>query len=132
MSVNNQVTRQRKTYGAYTEIDKEICEVLNDSFHGVFTIEPEQLPLLVEKITQDERLTDIKVTTKELVKLLTTFDETKAVGPDYVSPWILKEAAQALGVPLASIHNESLTEGELPRCWKKANVEPIFKITDRV
>jgi hypothetical protein len=130
MSVNDQVTRLRKTEGAYTESDKEICEALNASFHGVFTTEPEQLPLL-EGVTLDERLSDIEVTAEEVMKQLTTLDATKAVGPDKVSPWILKEAAQALSVPLAMIFNESLMSGELPSCWKKANVVPIFKKGDR-
>nr|XP_045604120.1 uncharacterized protein LOC123762003 [Procambarus clarkii] len=57
--VNDQVTRLRKTDGAYTECDKEMCEALNASFHGVFTTKPEQLPFL-EEITLDERLSDIE------------------------------------------------------------------------
>ncbi|XP_069156992.1 uncharacterized protein [Procambarus clarkii] len=76
MSVTKlQVTRLRKTEGAYTESDKEICEALNASFHEVFTTEPEQLPLLEEEMTQDERLTDIEVTA-EVMKQLTTLDGT--------------------------------------------------------
>ncbi|XP_069181729.1 uncharacterized protein [Procambarus clarkii] len=125
MSVNDQETRLRKTEGAYIESDKKICEASNASFHGVFTTEPEQLPLL-EAITLDERLSDIEVTAEEVMKQLTTPDATEAVGPDKVSPWILKEAAQALSVPLARIFNKSLMKRELPSCWKKENVVPIF------
>ncbi|XP_069161463.1 uncharacterized protein [Procambarus clarkii] len=126
MSVNEQVTRQRKTEGAYTESDKKICEVLNASFHGVFTTKPERFPL-IEEITLDERLSDIEVTAEEVMKQLTTLDATKAIGPEKLSPWIQKEAAQALSVPLAMIFNESLMSGELPSCWKEANVVPIFR-----
>ncbi|XP_069183507.1 uncharacterized protein [Procambarus clarkii] len=131
MSVNDQVTRLRKTEGAYTESNKKICEALNASFHGVFTTEPEQLPLLEEEMTQDERLTNREVTADEVMKQLTTLNETKAGGPDKVSPRLLKEAAQALSEPLARIYNESLTKGELPSCWRKANVVPNFKKEDR-
>ncbi|XP_069171223.1 uncharacterized protein [Procambarus clarkii] len=68
-------------------------------------------------MTQDERLTNIEVTSEEVMVKLTILDETKAVGQDNVSPWILKEAAQALSVRLARIYNESLMNGELPSCW---------------
>lgn len=46
---------------------------------------------------------------------------------DKISPWILKEDAEALCLPLSMVYNKSLVTGELPRIWMTANVVSIYK-----
>nr|XP_045620860.1 uncharacterized protein LOC123772046 [Procambarus clarkii] len=109
---------------------KEICEEFNATSHGVFTIEPEQFPELDWEAAADEKLLHIVVTAEEVRIQLASLDENKATGPDRIFPWMFKEAAHALSIPLALICNESLTQEELPYCWKKTNVVQIFRRGD--
>ncbi|XP_069158382.1 uncharacterized protein [Procambarus clarkii] len=106
-------------------------EEVGASFHGVFATDSEQLPALEEEVIPDERDLNIKITTEEVRKQVASLDESEAIGLDKVSPWMLKEAAQALRIPPALIFNKSLPKGELPSCWMEANVVPICKKGDR-
>ena len=42
----------------------------------------------------------------------------KATGPDDIPAWILRDFADELAAPLASIYNSSLREGVIPDLWK--------------
>ncbi|XP_069956576.1 uncharacterized protein [Cherax quadricarinatus] len=66
--------------------------------------------------------------TEEVKKLLGELDTSKAVGPDNISLWILREGADALRVPLTTIFNKSSESGTLPEAWKTANVIPVKKV----
>ena len=59
--------------------------------------------------------------------LLNILDISKAIGPDGISPRILKEGASILKYPLCKIFNISLRSGVFPSDWKKVNVCPVFK-----
>ena len=59
--------------------------------------------------------------------LLNVLDISKAIGPDGISPRIVKEGASILKYPLCKIFNISLRSGVFPSDWKKANVCPVFK-----
>ena len=50
-----------------------------------------------------------------------------STGPDNIPAWVLKEHADCLGAPIASIFNCSLREGVLPTVWKSANIIPLPK-----
>lgn len=80
----------------------------------MFTTESEQLPVLEENITLDERLLlSTEMTTEEVKKHLASLDESIAVGAEQVSPWVLREATQVLTVPQPIVFTESRTR-ELP------------------
>jgi hypothetical protein len=53
----------------------------------------------------------------------------KAIGPDNIPNWILKELSHIIVKPICAIFNSSLREGTVPSCWKKADVIPVPKIT---
>jgi hypothetical protein len=59
--------------------------------------------------------------------LLNIVDISKAIGPDGISPSILKERASILRYHLCKIFNISQRSGVFPFDWKKANVCPVFK-----
>ena len=65
--------------------------------------------------------------TKGIVSLLRNINRKKDSGPDGISCWVLKEAAEEIAPFLRFIFNQSLTTGEVPGDWKFANVTPVFK-----
>jgi hypothetical protein len=58
-------------------------------------------------------LNNINITEADVVDLLNTLDISKAIGPDGISPRILKERASILRYPLYKIFNISLRSGVL-------------------
>ena len=65
--------------------------------------------------------------TKGIVSLLRNINAKKASGPDGISCFVLKEAAEEIAAFLQFIFNQSLTTGQVPGDWKCANVTPVFK-----
>ena len=85
-----------------------------DKDDNVFTVH-EELP--------DEFIISVDDTVSALRKVKTN----KSTGPDNIPAWVLKEHADCLAAPLASIFNCSLREGVLPNVWKSANIIPLPK-----
>ena len=85
-----------------------------DKDDNVFTVH-EELP--------DEFIISVDDTVSALRKVKTN----KSTGPDNIPAWVLKEHADCLAAPLASIFNCSLREGVLPTVWKSANIIPLPK-----
>ena len=75
-------------------------------------------------------LDKIEITPQNVIDILNTLDTTKAVGPDKISPKLLKEASQELSVPLSKLFNLSLMLKKYPENWKYADVVPVFKKGD--
>jgi hypothetical protein len=72
-------------------------------------------------------LYNINITESDVVDLLNIHDKYKAIGPDGISPRILKERTSILRYPLCKIFNISLRSGVFTFDWKKANVSPGLK-----
>ena len=51
----------------------------------------------------------------------------KAVGPDNVPAWVLRDNASTLAAPLTALFNTSLRYGVIPALWKTAHVIPLPK-----
>ena len=64
---------------------------------------------------------------KELTKRFASLEPRKAVGPDEFNPYVLRECAKSLALPLKFIFKKSFTEMRLPKIWKRANLNPLFK-----
>ena len=110
-----------KTY----EREEELCEVMNEQFQTVFVREddfqtPQEESYVLEMPT-------ITVEQCEILDLLKGLDVRKAMGPDGVNGWILKECADQLVKPIYEMVMHSLISGELPIEWKSANIIPIYK-----
>jgi hypothetical protein len=65
------------------------------------------------------------------LEILANFNVSKAVGPDGISPRVLKECAVQIVSPLCHVFNLSLRSGVLPMDWLKANVVPVHKKSDK-
>lgn len=58
---------------------------------------------------------------------LSKVDASKGPGPDLIPPIFVKQCAQSLASPIASIYNRSLMEGVFPEAWKLASITPVHK-----
>jgi hypothetical protein len=107
------------------------ADVLNKFFSSVFTREDlSSIPECTER-NLNSTLSTIDIKTECVLKLLKSLDVSKSPGPDNVHPRILRELADELAKPLATVFRTSLCEGVLPRQWKDANVTPLFKKGDK-
>lgn len=55
----------------------------------------------------------------------------KAIGPDGISTWFLKEMAHSVTPSLSKIFQASIDQGQTPEDWKTANVSLIFEKGDK-
>ena len=53
----------------------------------------------------------------------------KAVGPDNIPNWILKDFSYILAAPIAAIYNSSVSQIYVPPSWKQAEILPIPKVS---
>ena len=72
----------------------------------------------------DEFIISLEATTKQLLKVKTN----KAIGPDCIPNWVLKEFADIIAGPLCAIQNSSLREAFIPELWRSANVTSLPKV----
>ena len=78
----------------------------------------------------ESTLNSIILTPLEVESVLKSLPIGKASGPNGLSNRILKELSKELAFPLCVLFNRSLSQGEVPRQWKEANICPIHKKDD--
>ena len=69
----------------------------------------------------------IAFTPSEILTVINGLDASKACGPDKLPTRLLKMMAIYIAEPLTKIFNKSLSTGEYPITWKRAQVKPVFK-----
>ena len=67
------------------------------------------------------------ICSKGVITLLKDLKVNSASGPDNLANRILKHSAEEIAPVLLFVFRQSLSVGELPNGWLKANVAPIFK-----
>ena len=72
-------------------------------------------------------LSELLLTEEAVKQKLKNLNTSKAMGPDGIPSIILKELCNELSLPLCNIFNKSLSEGQVPKDWKTAEVTAIFK-----
>ena len=106
-----------------TDLDKAQC--LSDYFGSVFTVKkPAPVSLGVSSFPD---MPDILVTNPGVLKLLSSLDTKKSVGPDSISPQVLKEAKHQIAPILTFIYNQSLSSGVMPEDCCTANIFALHK-----
>ena len=119
----------KTTDGTLVTGDQEMCEVLNEFFCSVFTVENEDSPE-GRDIVADRNISALEsfeIQPQEIFRKINKLKATKTPGPDQAHPRILKETAYQISTPLSIIYNQSLATETCPPQWKEANVTPIFK-----
>jgi len=69
---------------------------------------------------------NLSVSLSDVCAELSALDTSKACGPDGICPYLPKEGATELAVPLVAILNISLADGALALDWISANITPVF------
>jgi Reverse transcriptase (RNA-dependent DNA polymerase) len=108
--------------------DRDKAEALNRFFVSVFTKEPAGT---FEEMRCGKQIlcpmTELEISTEDIKKKLEKLNKSKSPGPDAIHPRILYELKNELIYPLFKIFNLSLTTGELPMDWKRADITAIYK-----
>ena len=127
LKTKSRLSRLKKEDGTLTETQDEQAQVLNDFFSSVFTEEDlSSIPNLEDRY-QNDPLGNIHITPAMVLKKLNKLKVHKSAGPDGIHPRVLKETADAICTPLATIFNESLKEGIVPQSWKDAHITALHK-----
>ena len=87
---------------------------------------PPSLPVVAGDI-----LTSLSTTVSEVRAALAALEETKAVGPDDVSPRLLRRCSAVLARPLSRLFKTILRQNRWPRIWKTSHVVPVRKKSSR-
>ncbi|XP_041279602.1 triadin isoform X2 [Onychostruthus taczanowskii] len=83
------------------------------------------------KVKEDPRhqnLTSGKIRVQNRLRKLKVH---KSMGRDKIQPWVLKELAEEVAMPLPNIFEKSWQSGGVPTDWKRGNIIPIFKKGDK-
>ena len=121
------VSDLKRDDGTFAHTDPEKAKELNNFFASVFTRESDAGIPEPELKYHGTKLEAIVITEEEVLKKLKKLNPTKSQGPDCLHPRVLKEVAEVIAKPLASLFNKSLLEGTVPEEWKIAEVTAIFK-----
>lgn len=104
------------------------AELLNSIFVEKSTLDDEgRVPSETDSLGCFPALSDIDIPLEEVWHALQALDCKKAMGPDGLSPLVLKVCADELASPLTDLFRSSLNTGVVPQGWKVAHVTPIHK-----
>ena len=67
------------------------------------------------------------ITDDAVLRKILKLKSNKGLGPDNISPKLIKDSAEVIAPYLSYILNLSLSEGKFPDDWKSARVCPIYK-----
>lgn len=125
--LRRQVTRVLKTDRGEITDDTEIAEKFRQYFLSVYRKDSgEPLSIDAHRVPT-EAMQMVTVSIAETFEELTKLKPSKSMGPDGLHPAMLKALAPVLAAPLTELFNRSLSEGLIPRDWRRAIVVPIHK-----
>ena len=108
------------------EVEK--ANIFNDYFRDQTLLDEDNVTRpAIDNYIVNEPVSSLVFTTDEVKAILRTLPVGKAVGPDGISNRILRELANELSTPLATLFNQSVHQGEVPIRFKIAHVCPVPK-----
>jgi ribonucleases P/MRP protein subunit RPP40 len=117
----------RDSQGGMVQDSGQMATILNGFFSSVFTREDVTNIPEPENIAGGNRITDVRISAKDVKNKIKGLREDAATGPDGIGPLLLKRLSNELAEPLARVMRASLKDGAVPEDWRTANVTPIFK-----
>ena len=122
------VSQLEKEDGSLTQNDCEAANVLNEFFRSVYTREPDgEPPTLQPRGANIQEDPGANFTLDDVRKKLRNLKPDKSPGIDSIHPYVLREVADEMAIPLYHIYRKSMVEGVVPEDWRLARVVPIFK-----
>ena len=113
----------------YLDLDK--VNSFNNYFHSIFTKSSPTDLNYESSQTSNNSLSDIHVTYHDVLDALSVLDTTKAMGPDDISPGVLKNCAATLCIPIHHLFSLSLSKPYILLDWKVHCIIPIYKSGDK-
>jgi hypothetical protein len=110
--------------------NKGKAELLNNFFTSHSNVDTSGANLPDNMHVPQQTISTVILNEKEVVDIIQSLDPEKAIGPDGVSPKLLKICAPMIAPSLTKLFNLSLKTCKFPNSWKFANVMPIFKKGD--
>ncbi|KAM4787236.1 triadin isoform 4-T4 [Cyanocitta cristata] len=95
------------------------------------TTEKKQLKDEKAKVKEDPRHQNLTSGKDRVQNHLRNLKVHKSMGPDKIQPWVLKELAEKVAMPLSNVFEKSWQSGGVPTDWKRGNIIPIFKKGDK-
>ena len=112
--------------------DFDKATLFNRYFCSVFTKEnTSNLDSLTSESSHPTIIDSISITPEEVHAELCHLSVNKACGPDNITSFLLKNAADYISIPLCHLFNKSLSTGTLPFDWVSGNIVPIHKCNDK-
>ena len=113
--------------------DNDMAISFANNFKSVFTVDDGHVPQVSFTQSSAEHVPqmDIAVSEEGVLALLNNLNHRKGMGPDNLSPALLKFLAVDIAPILTLIFKHSLNTGGVPLDWKHANVVPVFKKGDK-
>ena len=105
--------------------DDKLAEAIGESFYRVSS---DITPLNYQPIPVTSVPGSYTIFPEVVEVLLSRVKERKATGPDEIPNWILKSCSSTLSLPICSIFNASIKNGNVPKLWKCADVLPLSKV----
>ena len=116
--------------GQHISDDKEIVTHLNEYFSSVFTKEDlTNIPNIVPVYT-DLGEDDLNFDVNDVAEALDNLRVDKAIGPDGLSPRLLKETKDVISYPLFLLFKKSLVRPHLEYCTVMSKIkysETVYK-----
>ena len=125
--MRNKIPTLKKQDGTSAVSAREKAEALNDFFCTTFTDEDLSNLPNEERSYDGDVLDRFIILPKILLKKLQDLKAGKSPGPDGWHPVFLKNIADLIVEPLASLFQKSLDEGVLPSDWRMACITAIHK-----
>ncbi len=114
--------------GTLTSDPIEIANLLNRQFFSVFSSDqPGDPPAFCPRTAATATVNESTFSPAAVLLALSDLNKRKPAGIDGIHPHVLHQSRIAFALPLSLICCKSFREGQVPSCWKLANITPIFK-----